>query len=250
MVSVHTSEPDWIEKVKEYTNDTTLHSMIGKPDIPVLFVEVLHVMLSASQLTPARALHYGVATTLLQMGLEVHDRIPIHFNPAAMSVTSRQLLVLSGDFYSSQYYRLMTQHQELEGLSYLSNIMCSMNESRVKLHAMYLDEKVYSVHAYPDILHFTSGLLAALADFFHVERYLAMDWKAVLSPLLLIQYIEQHSKWFVLLSEPLCHLIKVRWETGKEKLLACPDVKIKEQILAIYAQLEPWVESHLLTKES
>ncbi|MDQ0188495.1 heptaprenyl diphosphate synthase component 1 [Alicyclobacillus cycloheptanicus] len=67
------------------------------------------------------------ALLLLQQGLSIHDEVD------GQPDRRRQLLVLAGDYDSSQYYHLLARAGQLSLIAALSDAVCRVNEAKMTL---------------------------------------------------------------------------------------------------------------------
>lgn len=67
------------------------------------------------------------AVLLLQQGLSIHDDVDGH------PERTRQLIVLAGDYDSSQYYALLARAGQIQLISVLSDAVSRINESKMTL---------------------------------------------------------------------------------------------------------------------
>jgi hypothetical protein len=248
-MSNYASEHEWRKAYRRYVANRYLEQELGEVEIPFFFVRVMRVMLAAAKLAPKRELSFSIATTILRMVFEAHERVPLQDEiEQAERKNTRQLLVLAGDFYSGLFYRLLADNHELAGLKHFSCTIRSINESRLNLHLFAKQERCLSEAVYSDLQSYTSGLLASLADFFHVEKDSSLPWKQVVSSLLLVQFIAEKEKWFDLLTDSMRNKIYQEWQTAKDALQQAPDCEEKHRLCQFYTELAPWVDEMLLTE--
>lgn len=248
-MSNYASEHEWRKAFRRYVANRYLEQELGEIEIPFFFVRVMRVMLAAVKLSPARELSFSICTTILRMVFEAHERVPLQDEiEQTERKNTRQLLVLAGDFYSGLFYRLLADNHELAGLKHFSRSIRSINESRLNLHLFVTQERCLSEVVYSDLQSYTSGLLASLADFFHVEKNSPLPWKQIISNLLLVQFIAEKEKWYDLLTGGLRDKIYHEWQTTKTALLQAPDCEEKHRLCQFYTELAPWVDDMLLTE--
>ena len=96
------------------------HDMIEKyadlPEFPHLRTRLLHIFLQKGGIPSVMGNElYALVTSLLQLGLDTHDRVDNDsrglddFRKRAM-----QLKVLAGDYFSSRFYYLLSQAEQID----------------------------------------------------------------------------------------------------------------------------------------
>jgi len=177
-----------LQSIEKAAEQPYVTRMIGKPKIPIFFVAVFHLMCQSLRVPEQRAHLYGVATTLLQMGLNAHESVDVIRPDSAAEVRKQQLLVLSGDYLSSLFYQRLARYGEMEGIRRLAEATCVINEQKMALYMEHAQEDRYQKREPWELIkQIESGLLTALADFFHVGDDLDLNrqWKKLLPELLL-----------------------------------------------------------------
>lgn len=183
-----------IERAAEHPFVT---KVIGKPQIPIFFVAVYHVMCQSLQVPEERARLYGVATTLLHMGLTLHEKVEKNYPHQVDETCKQQLYVLSGDYLSSLFYQQLALSREVEGIRRLSKATCMINEYKMALYMEHTHEDRYQKREPWELIkRIESELLTALADFFHVGAILDLNqhWKNLLPGLLLYHCLQKEEK--------------------------------------------------------
>lgn len=198
MSSIHNEKfASILRSIEEAAEHPFVTKVIGKPKIPLFFVTVYYLMCQSLRVPEKRAHLYGVATTLLYMGLTLHEKVEKDRPQQLNETNKQQLFVLSGDYFSSLFYQQLALSQEIEGIRCLSKATCTINEYKMSL---------YMNHSYSDrfqkkepwnlIKRIESELLTALADFFHVGDHLNLNqqWKKLLPELLLYHCLQKEQE--------------------------------------------------------
>jgi heptaprenyl diphosphate synthase len=179
MTSIHNEElQSVLDEIGRLVSHPYVNRVIGNPVIPVFFVHVLFRMLQALGVSGKRLRLYSVAAALLKMGLDTHDRVSTEIRLPAEERRQRQLLVLAGDYYSSLFYRLLSAHGEVEGIRRLSEAICAINERKTTNH-LDQEEEPLTESRLKRMGWIESGILTALADFFHVEKNSDNPWRGI-----------------------------------------------------------------------
>lgn len=194
MTSIHTDVHGIIDQIENLTDEPFVKKMIGKPPVPVFFVQLLHLMMKAKGVPRQRAQVFCVATTLLQMALNTHECVTNESVVHPDAVRRRQLYVLAGDYCSSLFYQLLAKHEEMEGIHCLAKATCSINETKMT-HHLAPSASCLDAAALKRLGHISSGLLTALADFFHVGQDSENIWKRILPGFQLLDTLRYHSSF-------------------------------------------------------
>lgn len=96
-----------ISGVLERTNQQYLDKRITKPDPPALKLGLLFLYLYSKSYSIEDIRSICIATGLIQMGLDIHEDVTNERLHTPKNIERRQLQVLAGDYFSSQYYRLL-----------------------------------------------------------------------------------------------------------------------------------------------
>ncbi|WP_135551544.1 heptaprenyl diphosphate synthase component 1 [Paenibacillus cymbidii] len=80
---------------------------------------------------------YTLVTSLVQMGLDIHDMVPESSDrKEKRAARSRQLKVLAGDYFSAKFYHLLAQAGQIETIRHLSAAICEANRLKVNLYML------------------------------------------------------------------------------------------------------------------
>ena len=216
----------------KFAQDPFIKKCVGDVQIPVCFVEMLEELLAANTtLSQQRNYIWSGAVILLQMGLELHTMVSIEEKPDPMEMQKRQRYVLAGDYYSSLFYYLLSDHHEIEAIQYFSQVISSINQDKLSWHQKRLKQQTYDQEMIQNLKSMTSGLLMAVADFFHVQGDFLKQWKKAASLYLLMDYIEKNEERHRFSDE-------TRRQIGKEWS------QLREQL----SQLHPQQDGHRLLR--
>ncbi|MBA4602544.1 heptaprenyl diphosphate synthase component 1 [Thermoactinomyces mirandus] len=188
-----------ITQIRNSVENRYVSETMGEVQIPVFFVQVLYWLLNERQEETKKVELYIIASTLLKMGIDMHEQIRV--NPRHDDERLQQLAILSGDHYSSLFYLHLAGQHEVEGIRYLSDAICRINEWKMSLHALRNGEGFSDPKkAWCYFEKISSGLVAALADFFHVEDEIRILAAAALVALfdadrLAGLYLKDHEVW-------------------------------------------------------
>ena len=160
-----------VTQIQKDANHRYARKTIGEAEVPVFFVQVLQWLLRDVPVEKKKIDLYIVATTLVKMGTDMHERVSVG-SPAGENEQKQQLAVLTGDHYSSLFYLYLAKYHETEGIRCLAGVTCRVNEWKMSLHSLLYHEKKGS--DMEKIWHYhekiATAWITALADFFHVDE--------------------------------------------------------------------------------
>jgi heptaprenyl diphosphate synthase len=126
-------------RVAEMTKPYTEYDMIQKhtslPELAEYRVRLLLVFLNKTNQDQEQNEIISVATSLVQLGLDTHDLVPVsNLQKEEKDARSRQLKVLAGDYFSSRFYHILAQAGEIQMIKQLSDAICEVNRSKMNLY--------------------------------------------------------------------------------------------------------------------
>ncbi|MBA4495605.1 heptaprenyl diphosphate synthase component 1 [Paenactinomyces guangxiensis] len=250
MTSIHTEFINIMDHIEKLTCQSYVTKTIGKPPVPVFFVRVLHLMLRSLGVSEKRIHVFCVSTTLLQMGLVTHDRVSLAEQLSPEEMRERQLMVLSGDYYSSLFYHLLSKHQEIEGIHCLAKATSLINEIKMTHRAEQCKGKPLDLQALKRIQSISSGLLTALADFFHVGQESENNWKKIIPGLMLFDELRHCSDSFNPGDTSSSEWIRETWAEMGHALMNIEQQDIKRKLSEMLNTQFLWLSELSLVKES
>lgn len=113
-----------------------LNKFISKPIIDQTKLTALSVIVNNTSLPEKTKKQYIIATMLIQIALDTHDLIPITNEEIddEVAVTTKQLTVLAGDYYSGLYYLLLAEIEDIEMISLLATTIKEITEYKMRLY--------------------------------------------------------------------------------------------------------------------
>jgi heptaprenyl diphosphate synthase len=126
-------------RVAEMTKPYTEYDMIQKhtslPELAEYRVRLLLAFLNKANQDQEQNEIISVATSLVQLGLDTHDLVPVsNLQKEEKDARSRQLKVLAGDYFSSRFYHILAQAGQIEMIKQLSDAICEVNRSKMNLY--------------------------------------------------------------------------------------------------------------------
>ncbi|WP_279401542.1 heptaprenyl diphosphate synthase component 1 [Piscibacillus salipiscarius] len=132
----------------------------------------------------------------MQLSLDIHDLVDLEFNlnSAHNRNQTNQLQVLVGDYHSSYFYRILSEHNLLDELYHLIQSIKSINE--VKMSLLHnttddLNEQLQQIEA----VH--CGLYNSLMDYYKLDDYKEKNYSKLVNQLV----YERESIWLDLLAK-------------------------------------------------
>ena len=120
---------------------TYLNKYIERPIIDEEKLTILSIIVNNTTLSEATKKQYIVTTMLVQIALDTHDLVPITHNEteSETGITSRQLTVLAGDYFSGLYYLLLAEIEDINMINILASAIKEINEYKMKLYYKEVD---------------------------------------------------------------------------------------------------------------
>ena len=188
-MSIHGEMDRVIGEIAARTRDPFVERHIGRPKTSAFFVKMLYLLLKSFSLPSERIRLHCVATTLLQMGLDLHERVSVGPERAEQGMRSRQLFVLAGDYFSSLFYRFLAERGEIRTISRLSEAVCEVNEAKMELYAVAGSRQV-SPPTYLSLIRRIRGSLpSALSDLFHAGKSSDNPWRDLAPDLAALEWL-------------------------------------------------------------
>lgn len=163
-----------VKALKQELHDRTRHSYLstylGVPEVDEEKLIVLHHMLEDTKHSADKANLYIIVTMLVQLALDTHDGVSLKKPVDELDKKKRQLTVLAGDYFSSLYYRLLSERNETFIIKLLSQSIQEINESKMALYQWEIKHQTIQ-QAFSKLRTVESGLLQKLADYFGLPAW-------------------------------------------------------------------------------
>ncbi|WP_199614960.1 heptaprenyl diphosphate synthase component 1 [Paenibacillus alkalitolerans] len=114
-------------------NHDMIREHMSLPEYPEMRTRLLRAFLNGGGRTDAdRSLNEAVslAVSLAQLGLDTHELVE-----RSDKSRRQQMTVLAGDYFSSRFYQLLSQANNVQSISMLSNSICEVNRMKMGLYA-------------------------------------------------------------------------------------------------------------------
>lgn len=191
MTSISTEQNKILTDLEKLVANSDLLLSLGKPPIPLRFVRLLDLLLTACHVSEKRKRIFIQASACLHMALTTHDQVQLQTLDNESSQRIRQLTVLAGDYYSSLFYQQLAMAGEIDGIACLSHATSRTNERKMQ---RYGGKEHVSDSPYIRKIE-SVEILTAIADFFLVEHHVDKEWYTVIVPLLLLDEQVNTNDW-------------------------------------------------------
>lgn len=188
MTSIHRELEPIVADIMEQGSYPYIEKYIGKPSVPIFFVQMVYSIMRSYSLPAERIHHYCVATAFLQMGIDTHEQVSTGEETTFFGKRSRQLMVLAGDYFSALFYRIMAEQGETKAIIRLSKAVCDINEAKIDLYS--LRNKKNTLRSPTALLRRVQGnLVTAVADLFHPVEEGENPWVPFAENVMVLDYL-------------------------------------------------------------
>lgn len=139
-----------IDQIKQNAENSMLIQYVENPAISLFRVRLLYVFLRQCGLDENVIRHYIVTAMLVQLGFDTHEQVSLGKEETLNGMRTRQLSVLAGDYFSSRYYFLLAEIEDVAIIRALAGGIERVNERKIVLYHRrdmkaedYLQGKVY-----------------------------------------------------------------------------------------------------------
>lgn len=173
-----------VRSIENEAKNAFLQQIIGKPCIPRLALALHFLLLKDQRYTQEQIQAYCTSTTLIQMGLDIHDNVSNEDEKQLNREQNRerQLQVLAGDLYSGQFYRLLAQRGEMGVIHFLTEAICLINEAKTNLYDLRIRDQLTLKRYIQEVEKIGSALLKAWLHRGRVKS--SGQWDAIVTHLL------------------------------------------------------------------
>lgn len=144
------AETDMImDLIAKNTANRFLYDYIENPPVSRLRIRLLQLVLHDSGAPEDRIVRYVATAALVQLALDSHETVTLARQHTMRGIRNRQLTILAGDYFSSRYYDLLAQIDDVRTVAQLARSIQDINEWKIRLYGQkgggagqYLDGKV------------------------------------------------------------------------------------------------------------
>lgn len=178
-----------IEKIEH----TYLNKFIQRPNIDEEKLAILSMIVNNTDLSESTKRQYIITTILVQIALDTHDLVSSATNKeeCETTITTRQLTVLGGDYYSGLYYLLLSEIEEIDLIHVLASAIKEINEYKMKLY--YQEFKTF--HEYIQIVKKVESLLIVrVAEYLNSSVMIGLAEKVIITKRLIQEKTNFHNR--------------------------------------------------------
>jgi heptaprenyl diphosphate synthase len=173
------------EQVEKKVFDSYLLKYIEKPMIDEEKLLILILIMDQLELSFKEMQNFALSTMLIQIALDTHEYITQY----SINEKNRQLTVLTGDYFSGLYYKLLADSEDIAMIRALSYGVKEINEHKV---FVYQNKTTDTDKLMSDIMIIESSLFVKVAEYFKVD-----NWSEFISHYLLFKRLLKEKSKFL-----------------------------------------------------
>lgn len=168
-----------IDQIYQSITHSFVEQYVDVPAIAENRLALLYLFLLERGMTKERARTFSMSTGLVQLGLDMHERVKNAYDNSLTAERSRQLTVLAGDYYSSRYYQMLAEAGEMEAIQVLSDAIQRVNEAKMTLYMAERDGRLSSDEYLTLRTEIDTGLYVAIVDKYADSEETRRFWTAL-----------------------------------------------------------------------
>lgn len=168
-----------IDQIYQSITHSFVEQYVDVPAIAENRLALLYLFLLEQGMTKERARTFSMSTGLVQLGLDMHERVKNAYDNSLAAERSRQLTVLAGDYYSSRYYQMLAEAGEMEAIQVLSDAIQRVNEAKMTLYMAERDGRLSSDEYLTLRTEIDTGLYVAIVDKYADSEETRRFWTAL-----------------------------------------------------------------------
>ncbi|UYZ11770.1 heptaprenyl diphosphate synthase component 1 [Brevibacillus sp. WF146] len=168
-----------IDQIYQSITHSFVEQYVDVPAIAENRLALLYLFLLERGMTKERARTFSMSTGLVQLGLDMHERVKNAYDNSLAAERSRQLTVLAGDYYSSRYYQMLAEAGEMEAIQVLSDAIQRVNEAKMTLYMAERDGRLSSDEYLTLRTEIDTGLYVAIVDKYADSEETRRFWTAL-----------------------------------------------------------------------
>lgn len=133
-INVHELINEILEAFQISIKHPYLQKYLKDPSVDMDQATILVYMLTEKELNKEYINECVVATILVQAALDTHDKVGVIPLTDELTNKKRQLTVLAGDYYSSLYYYILSQINDVALIQVLAKSIQEINESKMNVY--------------------------------------------------------------------------------------------------------------------
>jgi len=132
--SFHIETDEILSELKSNIDHIFIQKYVDIPRISSLRLQLLNLLLYQASFPRSLRKLYCVTTGLVQVGLDIHEEIVNQGLSSDREIRSRQLSILAGDYYSGQYYSLLSKANLVDGVKKIALGIRDINIAKMKVY--------------------------------------------------------------------------------------------------------------------
>jgi heptaprenyl diphosphate synthase len=168
-----------IDQIYQSITHSFVEQYVDVPAIAENRLALLYLFLLERGMTKERARTFSMSTGLVQLGLDMHERVKNAYDNSLAAERNRQLTVLAGDYYSSRYYQMLAEAGEMEAIQVLSDAIQRVNEAKMTLYMAERDGRLSSDEYLTLRTEIDTGLYVAIVDKYADSEETRRFWTAL-----------------------------------------------------------------------
>jgi heptaprenyl diphosphate synthase len=120
------------EMAQKYMDYDMIQMYTELPQFPEFRTRILYACLNKNDQIFEYSELFSLVTSLVQVGLDTHDKVSITNQAKDMKAArSRQLQILSGDYFSARFYSLLAESGHISMIGALAAAICEANRLKI-----------------------------------------------------------------------------------------------------------------------
>lgn len=164
---------------KKYVDYDMIRMHTELPMFPDSRLRLLYSLLNLNPSSAQQSELYTLVIALVQLGIDTHERIDTETDRISEhDMRSRQLKILGGDYFSANYYRLLSQAGQIEMISKISIAVSEVNRLKMNFYIKMNQLNVTADEYLSQTVQLKSELLEVFASV--LEGHLSRLWPELL----------------------------------------------------------------------
>lgn len=124
-----------LAEIEKQAGERSLSPQIDYPEVQRWKLTLLYLLLRAQGERSPELEAACTATMLVQLGLDIHEKVTNREESALHKIRNRQLQILAGDYFSSRYFLLLSRYGMIDKIRQLAVSIKGINQQKALLYA-------------------------------------------------------------------------------------------------------------------
>lgn len=195
--SIEMEMDEILAEIYKIARNLFVENHVTLPEISTTKLKLLNISLYYTSVPGSVRKIYCVTAGLVQMGLDLHEDITNHKEPTDKSMRNRQLSILAGDYYSSNYYSLLAENNLMDDIKILASAIRDINIAKMKLYTDSYETTFSSIKQFTDLIKIKeSSLYTQFLDKYYIDKENKL-WKSIIEDMIFLNQLslEQQTKF-------------------------------------------------------